>query len=241
LVKKLVDAIKNLVIGLFTTGKHLGRHAVTLQYPTQRWEMPERSRGIVVLLSDKETGRLNCNACMLCARNCPSGAITVDFEKDEKNKRVLKEFVVDYNVCCFCGLCEDSCNFAAIKLAPKYEFSTLNRDDLVWHKDKLQEMGRDVPYEKPVRKKPAARPAGAPPPKPAKEEEAALQPSEKELDEAGAGEESADIRDVESVPTNQPASEQEKAGGEEKPEAKVSDNPPEINREEEDKSSEGMS
>lgn len=155
MVKKLVDAIKNLVIGLFTTGKHLGRHAVTLQYPKEKWqEMPERSRGIVVLLSDKETGKLNCTVCMLCQRACPTAAIRIEFEKVEK-KRVLKDFIVDNTICCFCGLCEDTCNFAAIKMAPKYEFSTLSKEDLIWHRDKLQEMGRDVPYEKPVRKKKA--------------------------------------------------------------------------------------
>jgi len=167
LVREMIDGIKNLVIGLMTTGKHLGRHAVTLQYPDEKWEMPERSRGIVVLLSDKETGKLNCTVCMLCMRACPSYAIKIDFEKDEKKKRQLVDFVVDYNRCCLCGLCEDACNFAAIKLAPGYEFSTTNKEDLIWHTDKLQEMGRDVPYEKPVKKKkPVAKPAAPKPDSP---------------------------------------------------------------------------
>jgi NADH-quinone oxidoreductase subunit I len=176
-VRKLIDGIKNLVIGLFTTGKHLGRHAVTLQYPTQRWEMPERSRGIVVLLSDKETGELNCTVCMLCMRACPSAAINIEFEKDEKGKRILKDFIVDNTICCFCGLCQEACNFAAIKMAPKYEFSTFNREELIWHKDKLQEMGRDVPYEKPVRKRPTAKPGAKPAPKP--DEAPAIEDEEK--------------------------------------------------------------
>jgi NADH-quinone oxidoreductase subunit I len=159
-VRELVEALKNLVIGLLTTGKHLGRHAVTLQYPTQKWQMPERSRGIVVLLSDKETGELNCTACMLCMRACPSAAIKIEQHRDEETKkRVLDEFIVDNTICCFCGLCEEACNFAAVKLATKYEFSTLNKEDLIWNKAKLQEVGRDVPYEKPVKKKAAPKPA----------------------------------------------------------------------------------
>lgn len=173
-MKKLVDAIRNLVIGLFTTGKHLGRHAVTLQYPTEKWKMPERSRGIVVLLSDKETGELNCTVCMLCARACPSGAIKIEQHRDEETKkRVLDSFVVDNTICCFCGLCEESCNFAAIKMATKYEFSTVNKEELIWHADRLQEIGRDVPYEKPVKKKKAAaKPAAKPSPEaPVKEME----------------------------------------------------------------------
>jgi NADH-quinone oxidoreductase chain I len=158
-VSKLVDAIKNLIVGLITTGKHLPRKHVTLQYPTERWTMPERSRGIVVLLSDQETGELNCTTCLLCERACPSAAIKIVYEKDEKNKRFLKDFIVDNTLCCFCGLCEEACNFSAIKLAGKYEFSTTNKEDLIWHTDKLQEIGRDVPYEKKERKKPAPKPA----------------------------------------------------------------------------------
>ncbi len=65
LVKQFASGIYNLVLGLFTTGKHLGRHAITVQYPKERWEMPARSRGMVVLLTDHESGQLNCTACML--------------------------------------------------------------------------------------------------------------------------------------------------------------------------------
>ena len=46
--------IKNLLIGMKITSKHLTRHAVTIQYPEQRDEIPPRSRGIVVLLSDRD-------------------------------------------------------------------------------------------------------------------------------------------------------------------------------------------
>ncbi len=156
MVKKVIEGLYNLLLGIRTTSKHLGRHAVTLQYPTERWPMPERSRGVVVLLSDTETGELNCTVCMLCMRACPSAAIKIEQHRDEETKkRILDEFIVDNSICCFCGLCQDACNFAAIKLAPKYEFSTINKKDLIWKKDKLQEMGRDVPYEKPKKKAPA--------------------------------------------------------------------------------------
>lgn len=130
--------------------------------------MPERSRGVVVLLSDTETGELNCTACMLCMRACPSAAIKIEQHRDEETKkRILDEFIVDNSICCFCGLCQDACNFAAIKLAPKYEFSTINKEDLIWKTDKLQEMGRDVPYEKPKKKAPVKPAAQKPVEKPA--------------------------------------------------------------------------
>ncbi|MCX6825797.1 MAG: NADH-quinone oxidoreductase subunit I [candidate division Zixibacteria bacterium] len=153
-MKKLIKDIKNLVVGLFTTGKHLGRHAITVQYPAERWPMPERSRGIVVLLSDKETGKLNCTVCLLCMKACPTAAIDIQYDKDEKGKRILKDFIVNNGLCCFCGLCEEACNFSAIKMANKYEFSTYRSDELIWQASKLQEVGRDVPYEMLKRKKP---------------------------------------------------------------------------------------
>jgi len=138
--------LKELFRGMGITSKHLGRHAITIQYPEEKYTMPERSRGIVVLLSDKETGELNCTSCMLCMRACPSAAILIDAPRDEKKKRHLKVFDIDFGLCCFCGLCEEACNFCAIKMATKYEFSTIDAGDLHWDMKKLQEMGRDVDY-----------------------------------------------------------------------------------------------
>lgn len=164
----LFKDIKNLLVGMKITSKHLGRHAITIQYPEERWEMPERSRGIVVLLSDKETGELNCTSCMLCMRACPTAAIRIDAPRGEDKKRVLKQFDIDFGLCCFCGLCEESCNFSAIKMATMYEYSTENKEDLYWDMKKLQDEGRDVPYidtrkkktPKPsAPKKPVAKPA----------------------------------------------------------------------------------
>lgn len=158
-----LKGIVELIKGMGITGKHLGRHAVTLQYPEQKWPMPERSRGIVVLLSDKESGELNCTACMLCMRACPTAAIAIEAPRGEDKKRHLTIFNVDQALCCYCGLCEEACNFSAIKMAAKYEFSTENKDDLLWDMKKLQEIGRDVPYEDTRKKKPAAK-AEAPAP-----------------------------------------------------------------------------
>lgn len=160
-MKKVLDHIVNLVKGLGITGKHLGRHAVTIQYPEEKWEMPERSRGVVVLLSDKETGDLNCTGCLLCMKACPTAAIRVDAPRGEDKKRVLKSFTVDNALCCYCGLCEEACNFSAIKMAGKYEFSTLDINDMIWDMKKLQEMGRDVPYVDTRKKKPVKKAAPA--------------------------------------------------------------------------------
>ncbi len=154
----IIKHIKNLIKGMGITSKHLARHAITIQYPEEKMEMFERSRGVVILLSDKETGELNCTACALCEKACPSRAITVEWHKDENKKKHLDGFVIDFGLCCFCGLCEESCNFCAIKMANKYEYSTCDKDDIIWDAKKLQEEGRDVPYED-TRKKKQAKPA----------------------------------------------------------------------------------
>lgn len=175
ILKQLVDGIYNLILGLKVTGKRLPEKSVTLQYPKERWEMPERSRGIVVLLSDKETGELNCTACTLCQNACPTGAITIERDRGEDKKWHIQSFTIDNTICCFCGLCEEACNFAALKMAGKYEFSVYDQSELVWDVKKLQEVGRDVPYEplpkkKPAPKKPAPAEGEAKPEPKAKEE-----------------------------------------------------------------------
>jgi NADH-quinone oxidoreductase subunit I len=144
--------ILNLLIGLKVTLRHLFSHAITLQYPTERWTMPERSRGVVVLLSNKETGELNCTACMLCAKACPTAAIMIERHRGDDKKWKVDAFSVDNAICCYCGLCEEACNFDAIKLTPKYEFSTYDKPSLTYDVHKLQELGLDVLYTPRVKK-----------------------------------------------------------------------------------------
>ncbi len=155
--------IYNLLVGLRVTLRHLFTPAITLQYPTERWEMPERSRGMVVLLSDKETGDLNCTACILCQKGCPTGAIQIERHKGEDKRWKLDGFVVDHTICCYCGICQEACNFDALMLVPKYEYSTYTKEELIFNTAKLQEMGLDVEYTpKRPKKKPAPKPAAKP-------------------------------------------------------------------------------
>jgi NADH-quinone oxidoreductase subunit I len=172
--------IYNLLLGLKVTLRHLFSHAITLQYPTERWEMPERSRGMVVLLSDKETGELNCTACFLCQRSCPTGAIRIERHRGDDKKWKLDSFTLDHTICCYCGFCQESCNFDAIKLVPKYEYSSLEKKDLVFDVHRLQEWGRDVDYT-PTRPKRKAEPKLAPKPEtPAATTSTAVEPEPKE-------------------------------------------------------------
>jgi NADH-quinone oxidoreductase subunit I len=177
--------ILNLLVGLKVTLRHLFSHAITLQYPTERWTMPERSRGVVVLLSNKETGELNCTACMLCAKACPTAAIMIERHRGDDKKWKVDAFNLDNTICCYCGLCEEACNFDAIKLTPKYEFSTYDKPSLIYSVQRLQELGRDVDYTPRVKKSAAAAGAtataepGATPAAPGPTGENPANPSEK--------------------------------------------------------------
>jgi len=204
----IVKDLKNLVLGLTITGKHLGRHAITLQYPEEKMEMPPRSRGIVVLLSDKETGELNCTACELCMRACPTRAIKIVSHRDENKRKVLDSFVVDNTICCFCGLCEEACNFCAIKMAQKYEFSTTNKEDLIWDIKRLQEVGLDVPYEDTRKKKKAASAVKKSAPPKTNKPDAATTPADKPKSETKPQE----PKDETSAQAKKPASDEKTEG-----------------------------
>ena len=143
LIKKTISGIYNLLLGLTVTIRYLFKHAITIQYPTERWTMPERSRGMVSLLTDREAKKLRCTACSLCVRVCPNNAISMTPKKNEKGKRMPDKFVVDVGLCIYCGLCQEVCPFGAIRLVPKYEFSVYNKEDLSFDKEKLAEIGRD--------------------------------------------------------------------------------------------------
>jgi NADH-quinone oxidoreductase subunit I len=148
IVKRTLNGIYNLFLGMKVTIKYLFKPAITLQYPKERWTMPERSRGMVGLVTNPETGKLNCTACLICMRNCPIRAIYITQAKDEAGKRVPDEFVVEAGLCIYCGICEEVCPFSAIKLIPKYEYSTYDKKELIHRKEKLAEIGKGFKYMK---------------------------------------------------------------------------------------------
>jgi NADH-quinone oxidoreductase subunit I len=138
----LKDAIKKVTFfeilqGMTVTGKYAATKKVTIQYPKEKGQPFPRFRGLHALISNPETGELNCDACHLCETVCPSGCITIDSSEGPDGTKQLDRFDLDLARCIFCGYCEEVCPRAAIVLTPVYELATFDKSDFFLTKEKL--------------------------------------------------------------------------------------------------------
>ncbi|MDR2463047.1 MAG: NADH-quinone oxidoreductase subunit I [Verrucomicrobiales bacterium] len=131
------------------------RAMVTMQYPEERWPVPEGYRGAPTLVRD-EDGREKCVSCQLCEFVCPPKAIKITPGEitDSRYANVEKaprEFVIDMARCIYCGFCEEVCPEEAIFLSKDYNImADYSRGRLLHNKQKLYEMGGVV--RRPVKK-----------------------------------------------------------------------------------------
>lgn len=133
--------------GMATTIGHLFRPTFNAGYPGVPKVLPERSRSSFTLLFD-ENGAPVCKSCMLCAKSCPDGAITIESDKREDGPgRELRRFTIDLGLCMYCGLCVDNCSSAGLAHTGDFENATPERVDTLL-----------VLYER--EGSPAARPLG---------------------------------------------------------------------------------
>ena len=136
-----------IVKSIGTTIRASFRGRATVQYPTEKKELPHRSRGFPVLLYDFEVDEPFCTGCQVCARYCPVDCITVTMKdnpkKEEgksKRKKIVDKFYLDYARCMRCDICVEVCNFSAIVMNNTWEgieLSKFDRSDLVMDKDAL--------------------------------------------------------------------------------------------------------
>lgn len=136
--------------GLKTTVRHMFQKPVTLQYPEERPEIPANYRGVPTLVKDPN-GREKCVSCQLCEFVCPPKAIRIapleipDGDDHEHVEKAPREFDINMLRCIYCGLCQEVCPEEAIFLQEIYSVSGLSREELVFNKDKLYELGGTRP------------------------------------------------------------------------------------------------
>lgn len=139
--------------GLKITLKNMTKPPVTLQYPEERPAIPDHYRGVPTLVKDPNQ-REKCVSCQLCEFVCPPkairitpGEIAADDETRAHVEKAPEEFEINMLRCIYCGLCEEVCPEEAIFLQDVYSVSGYAREDLVFKKQKLYELGGTLPDE----------------------------------------------------------------------------------------------
>jgi NADH-quinone oxidoreductase subunit I len=115
-----------IVKGMGITAKRFFKKKVTVQYPEVKPKLPPRSHGSFNFDFDK------CISCNMCADACPNGVIRVDFNKDEKGKRVLEQYNMNLGYCLFCGLCVKACPKDAINFKTDFDMVCYEKDDTIY-------------------------------------------------------------------------------------------------------------
>lgn len=108
----------------------------TVQYPEEKYALPPRYRGRIILSRDPDHGE-RCVACHLCSAVCPVDCIALQATEDEHGRRYPEFFRINFSRCIFCGLCEEACPTYAIQLIPEFEMSEYNRPNMVYEKEDL--------------------------------------------------------------------------------------------------------
>ncbi len=142
--------LPQIITGLKITLWNLFQKKVTLEYPDVRPVIPEGYRGIPTLVKDPK-GREKCVSCQLCEFVCPPKAIRIqpgeipedaDYAHVEK---APKQFDIDMLRCIYCGFCQEVCPEEAIFLQNDFSLSGYSREEMVFPKAKLYEMGGTFP------------------------------------------------------------------------------------------------
>ena len=131
--------------GMAITVRHLFKKPATIKYPEQKRYIAPVYRGLHVLKRD-DAGAERCTACGLCAVACPAEAITMVAAERQKGEEGLyreEKYAAIYEInmlrCIFCGLCEEACPKEAIFLTDRLVDSDVDRNTMIYGKDKLTE------------------------------------------------------------------------------------------------------
>ena len=128
--------LTELVTGMALTLRYMFRKKITINYPFEKGPLSPRFRGEHALRR-YPNGEERCIACKLCEAICPAQAITIEAEPRPDGSRRTTRYDIDMVKCIYCGLCEEACPVDAIVEGPNFEYSTENREELLYDKDNL--------------------------------------------------------------------------------------------------------
>jgi NADH-quinone oxidoreductase subunit I len=136
-----VGVIVRAVLGAMRiTLRNLFRKPVTVHYPDVSRKYPDRYRGLLALVYEKDTGEEACIGCRLCEYVCPPAVIKVEMLKSEK-RNYAKTFTLELYACEFCELCVQVCPTDAIVMMKSFDLPTHDRRELLLDKDRLHAIG----------------------------------------------------------------------------------------------------
>jgi NADH-quinone oxidoreductase subunit I len=125
----ILEAVVTTAKGMRITARYGvdPKEEVTLQYPEERWEIPERSRGF--LFNDIKT----CTSCTMCVKACPVDCISLESVRGADKKMVLVSYDINIGRCMYCGLCVEVCPPKSLKHTGGYEMASVQRGELILH------------------------------------------------------------------------------------------------------------
>lgn len=129
--------IREIAGGMWVTLKKLFEKPVTIQYPEEKPDVPDRYRGRIVLTRDPD-GEERCVACYLCSSACPVDCISIEAaERESDGRRYPEAFRINFNRCIFCGLCAEACPTLALQMTKDFEMAETDPQGLIYEKKDL--------------------------------------------------------------------------------------------------------
>ena len=127
-VSDIYSGLVTALIGMGVTGREAFKKPITLEYPDERWPMPDGFRGIL------HNRQEDCIGCLACARACPVDCIHIETYKRDKEDYGLTSdgtkislwvprFDIDLALCMVCGLCTEVCPTECLTMTKEYELA----------------------------------------------------------------------------------------------------------------------
>jgi NADH-quinone oxidoreductase subunit I len=136
----VVSIVRAILASMRMTARNLFRKPVTVHYPEKPRTYPDRYRGLLALVYEKDTEEEACIGCRLCEMVCPPAVIKVEMLKGEK-RNYAKTFTLELYACEFCELCVQVCPTDAIVMMKSFDLATADRRELLLDKDRLHAIG----------------------------------------------------------------------------------------------------